>query len=239
MGYGTALTPILLIMGIHPLTAVPAVLIGQLFGGLIAGITHLKIGNINLDFHPVKRLKGWGYLPRSPDARAFLFIGSLGVFGAITGVFTAVNIPPLILKTYIGAMVLLFGLVILLGKTLSISWKGLLGMGLLAGFNKGIGGGGYGPLVTAGQLIGAREPKSSVGVTTCTESLICLVGFLCYLFQRDLNIPLIIATVTGAVLAAPFAAMTTKKLKVGRLKLIIGVVTVLLGAATLLRTYVK
>lgn len=38
MGYGTALTPILLIMGFLPLDVVPAVLLGQLAGGFIGGL---------------------------------------------------------------------------------------------------------------------------------------------------------------------------------------------------------
>jgi uncharacterized membrane protein YfcA len=50
MGYGTTLTPLLLIIGFLPLQVVPAVLLGQLAGGLIGGFFHHKLGNINLDF---------------------------------------------------------------------------------------------------------------------------------------------------------------------------------------------
>ncbi|MDD5081165.1 MAG: hypothetical protein PHC58_04125, partial [Candidatus Omnitrophica bacterium] len=40
MGYGTTLTPVLLIMGYEPLQVVPVVLISELFSGLLAGFLH-------------------------------------------------------------------------------------------------------------------------------------------------------------------------------------------------------
>jgi uncharacterized membrane protein YfcA len=50
MGYGTTLTPILLIVGFPPLEVVPAVLLGQLVGGTVGGLAYHRLGNINLDF---------------------------------------------------------------------------------------------------------------------------------------------------------------------------------------------
>jgi len=48
MGYGTTLTPLLLIMGYNPLQVVPVVLISELISGLLAGMLHHKEGNVNL-----------------------------------------------------------------------------------------------------------------------------------------------------------------------------------------------
>jgi uncharacterized protein len=50
MGFGTTLTPALLIIGFLPLQVVPAVLLGQLAGGLVGGFFHNKLSNIKLDF---------------------------------------------------------------------------------------------------------------------------------------------------------------------------------------------
>ena len=50
LGYGTVLTPVLLIIGFGPLQAVPAVLLSQVAGGVIGGIAHHRVGNISLDF---------------------------------------------------------------------------------------------------------------------------------------------------------------------------------------------
>jgi len=37
-----------------------------------------------------------------------------------------------------------------IGHSPSFSWKRLIAIGLISSFNKGISGGGYGPLVTGG-----------------------------------------------------------------------------------------
>jgi uncharacterized membrane protein YfcA len=48
MGYGTTLTPILLLAGYEPLQVVPAILVSELFSGILAGLLHQKAGNLNL-----------------------------------------------------------------------------------------------------------------------------------------------------------------------------------------------
>ena len=40
MGYGTTLTPLLILFGFEPLQVVPAVLLSELVTGLLAGFTH-------------------------------------------------------------------------------------------------------------------------------------------------------------------------------------------------------
>ena len=48
MGYGTALAPILILMGFNPLEVVPAVLISQLFTDIAACISHHRMFNVDL-----------------------------------------------------------------------------------------------------------------------------------------------------------------------------------------------
>lgn len=245
MGYGTTLTPVLLIIGFAPLEVVPAVLLGQLVGGLVGGLAHHRLGNINLDFRRdeevKKRLRWLGYLPRSTDAKIIFILVVSGVIGVLVGVFSAVNISEVALKTYIGAMVLVIGIVILLRRRRegSISWKGLVGVGLVSSFNKGISGGGYGPLVTGGQIISGGEVRSSVGNTTLAEAMVCIVGFSCYVaVSEDIFWTLAAATSIGSIVAAPFAAMTVKKVGSEKLKFVIGLLTIILGIFTLLKTLV-
>ena len=245
MGYGTTLTPLLLLMGFSPLEVVPAVLLGQLVGGVAGGLTHHRVGNINLDFRPdeevKKRLWGLGYLPRSLDSKVILVLAACGAVGAVVGVLFAVSIPEAVLRTYIGVMLLGIGMVILWRRSRrsTFSWKGLIGVGLLSSFNKGSSGGGYGPLVTAGQLIVGRAARNSVGSTTVAEVIVCLVGFASYLVVKgDIYWALAVATGAGSVVAAPFAALTVKRVNSNRLKFVIGVATVLLGALTLARTFI-
>ena len=244
MGYGTALSPILLIMGFLPLQVVPSVLLGQLVGGLAGGFFHHKMGNINLDFRHdqaiKKRLRVLGYMPRSLDSKVIFILAICGFVGAIAAVFFALNIPTVALKTYIGIMVLSIGIVILIrrNRKTNLSWKGLVGIGLLSAFNKGASGGGYGPLVTGGQIISGREAKSAIGSTTFAEALVCIVAFVSYVVLKgDIFWKLAAATSIGSVVAAPLAAMTVKRIDTQRLKIVIGITTSVLGALTLVKAF--
>ncbi|GAJ06236.1 unnamed protein product, partial [marine sediment metagenome] len=133
MGYGTTLTPLLLIAGFSPLEAVPAVLLGQLAGGLIGGFSHYRVGNMSLDFRRdekiKRRLRGLGYLPKSLDSKVIFILAICGVIGVLAGVFSAVSIPETVLKAYIGVMVLGIGIVILARRNnhSTFSWNGLVG----------------------------------------------------------------------------------------------------------------
>lgn len=245
-GYGTALTPTLLMIGFVPIEAVPAVLFGQLIGGISGGFWHHKLKNINLDFRHdqsiKKRLGILGYKPRSVDSKVVLIIGLCGLVGGLSAVFFALNIPSMVLSTYIGIMVLAIGILILWqrNKTRNLSWKGLVGVGLISAFNKGASGGGYGPLVTGGQVVSGREARSSVASTTMTEVIVCTVSFIAYaVLSGDIYWKLCAATSIGAVIAGPFAAMTVKRVDSKRLKIAIGIITVVLGSLTLSKLFVK
>lgn len=245
MGYGTTLTPVLLIIGFLPLEVVPCVLLGQLAGGFVGAFFHHKVGNVNFDFRQDKaikrRLRGLGYLPRSLDSKVVFTLAVCGIIGALVAVFFALNIPTIILKTYIGVMVLGIGVVILIrrNRETNLSWKGLIGIGLISSFNKGASGGGYGPLVTGGQIISGREARSSVGSTTLAEALVCIAAFVGYLaIKGDIYWTLAAATSIGSIIAAPFAAMTVSKVSASKLKVVIGIVTCLLGVLTLAKTFV-
>jgi uncharacterized membrane protein YfcA len=245
MGYGTTLTPLLLIVGFLPLQVVPAVLFGQLAGGLIGGFFHHKLGNIALDFSQdeaiKKRLRGLGYLPKSRDSKVVFILAVCGIVGALIAVFFAINISTIALKTYIGVMVLGIGITILIrkGRESKLSWRGLTAIGLLSSFNKGVSGGGYGPLVTGGQIISGREVKSSVGSTTLAEALVCIVAFVGYLLiNADIYWTLAAATGIGSVIAAPFAAHTVRRLNTVKLKFVIGITTSMLGAIILAKTFI-
>ncbi|MBC8273736.1 MAG: sulfite exporter TauE/SafE family protein [Chloroflexi bacterium] len=245
MGYGTTLTPVLLIIGFLPLEVVPAVLLGQLAGGLVGGFVHHKVGNVSLDFRQdravKKRLHAFGYIPRSVDSKVIMVLAVCGVVGVLTAIFFALNIPTLALKTYIGAMVVAIGVIILVrrNRESKLSWKTLVGIGLISSFNKGASGGGYGPLITGGQLVSGRETRSSIGSTTIAEALVCIVGFSGYLvIKGDIYWTLAAATSIGSIVAAPFAAITVSKLSPSKLKVVIGVVTCILGVFTLVKTFI-
>jgi uncharacterized membrane protein YfcA len=50
MGYGTTLTPLLLLIGFSPLQIVPSILLSQFIAGIFAATLHQGAGNVSFDF---------------------------------------------------------------------------------------------------------------------------------------------------------------------------------------------
>lgn len=228
MGYGTTLTPVMLLLGYEPIIVVQSVLIGQILGGTLGGYLHHRMGNVQINHH-------------SADMKIILMLSGFGILGSVSAVFFAVNIDPFILKIYVGAMVLIIGVIILIKRNhqMKLNWAGLSIVAIISAFNKGASGGGYGPLITGGQLISGRNAKNAVGSTTIAEVSVCIVALITYVFiHREFNIPLIIATSAGSLIAAPFSAYTVKRMPQYNLKLIIGIVIIILGVISLAKVFI-
>jgi len=250
MGYGTTLTPLLILFGFEPLQVVPAVLLSELVTGLLAGFTHHSFGNV--DFRPktmnLKRiysaLKKLGLFESfkrgiSLHLKIALLIASCSFIGTVTAVFVAINLPEFYLKLYIGLLILTIGIVILvtINKNYRFSWKKITGLGLIASFNKGMSGGGYGPVVTGGQLLTGIDGKNPIGITSLAEGLTCVVGVIAYIIAKDtIDWTLAPYLMIGAICSVPLSALTVKKIKIKKLRVIIGVVTLVLGVLTLGKT---
>lgn len=251
MGYGTTLTPVFLLMGFSPMEIVPAVLLSELMTGLLAGIFHHREGNVNLKPKTtnvpiiVSKLKSLGYIESFKRGiplhlKVALLLGLCGVIGTITGVSVAVNIPKFWLKLYIGCLVLSMGILILicLNKEFQFSWKKITFLGLIASFNKGMSGGGYGPVVTGGQILSGVEGKSAVGITSLAEGLTCLAGVIAYILISNKPIDWKLAPwiIIGAILSVPLSAKSVKIMNEKKLKFAIAILTITLGLFTIVKT---
>lgn len=226
MGYGTILSPLLIIAGIDPLLVIPSILISQAMAGLSAALFHHRYENV--DLRTSRR-----------DLNIALLIIGVGVSATVCGVFVALNIPISALKTYIGVLVLVMGVIILTGKTFRFSWKRLIGIGALSAFNKSMSGGGFGPVVTCGQIVSGVEVKRSIAITTFTEAPICIVSFLFYMVLGGGIEPLLPIVLTiGAMLATPIGPKGTSIMNTKRALKAVGILTITLGLFTLLKTYV-
>lgn len=225
MGYGTALAPILIIMGFHPLKVVPAILISQLITDIAACISHHNLHNVNLKI-------------KSQDFNIAFIIGIISAIGVIVSVIIALKIPKWLLTLYIGLLVLSMGILILvtIKKPMQFSWRKIMGISFLAAFNKGLSGGGYGPLVMGGQMLSGICAKNAVGITAFAEAITCFIGFILYLILGkgiDWRLTgLLIVCATGAV---PIAAVTVKNINSDKLKQYVGILISILGLFTLLK----
>ncbi len=249
MGYGTTLTPLLIIAGFEPMQIIPAILLSELVTGLLAGFTHHSVGNV--DFRPktmnirkiVHALKALGIfesfnrgIPR--HLKIVIVVASCSIVGTAAAVMFTANIPVYYLRIYIGILIIMIGVVILstLHKNYIFSWKRICFLGVVASFNKGVSGGGYGPVVMGGQLLAGIEGKNAVGITSLAEGLTCLAGVVGYqLVNKEVDWMLAPYLILGGILSAPLSALTVKKIKTTPLKVIIGFITVLLGCITFVK----
>jgi uncharacterized protein len=249
MGYGTILSPVLLIVGFDPVVSVPAVLLSQAGGGSVASVFHHRFKNAS--FHP-----------KGDDLKVVLILGGFCVAASIIAAIVATKIPKTVLETYISILVLVMGIIILTNKKFPFTWKKIVGVSLLSAFNKGISGGGFGPIVTAGQIMAGQKHKAAVAVTTFAEIPVCVVSFLTYVVARSVTeikgpigemgasgmlselfsarmFPweLLLALILGSVLSAPLGAFTTKKINEKYIHIVLGVLIIVLSAWTLVKIY--
>lgn len=223
MGYGTTLTPLLLIAGFEPLQIVPAVLFSEFLSGLAAGALHQRDGNVDL--------------LRDPNARrTALLLTLLSAAGAVAAALIAISIPRFWFSLAIVTIVLAMGVVTLATLRRRIPYRpgNFIVVGLIAAFNKGLSGGGYGPLVTAGQVVSGMPAKNAVAITSVAEAFTCLVGLGAYLaLTGGLDWSLAVPLAAGALLSVPVATITVKRLPETFIRGAVGVVTLMLGLISL------
>ncbi|TYB30313.1 MAG: sulfite exporter TauE/SafE family protein [Candidatus Mcinerneyibacterium aminivorans] len=227
MGYGTTLTPILLLMGFDPIDIVPAVLMSEFISGILASTFHHSIGNVN-------------FKKKSKDLKVALILGLLSIIGVTISVFLSINLSVKIIKIIIGCIILSMGFIIILTYKVKpkFSWTKISLLGIIASFNKGISGGGYGPTVMGGQILSGVGVKNAVGITALAEGITCFVGFTLYYFLNpDMNLFLAPWIMAGAVLSVPIASNLVKILPEKIIKLFIAIVIFSLGILTLLKAF--
>jgi len=223
MMYGTILAPVLIIIGFDPLLVVPSILLSQAIGGLIAARFHHQLGNVY-------------FSRRSIDSKAVFIITVFGIVGVAAALSLALNIPSWVVTVYIGFLVLAMGAIILSKRQFSFSWKKLSLVGLISSFNKAMSGGGFGPVVSTGQIISGVDSKSAVGITTLAEAPICIAAFIGYmLFHPGFTWHLAIALTIGAGIAATVGPHITSRFHSPRLRTAIGILALVLGIWTLVK----
>lgn len=227
MGYGTSLTPILLLLGYQPLEIVPTVLLTEFASGLAAAFFHSEAGNVN--FIRTQMHRGTAMV---------LSVGS--VLGVVLGVNLALQVSKFALQTIIGLVIISAGLFLWLYSSRPMvyrRWK-MVVLAVVASFNKALSGGGYGPLVTSGQVLGGLEGRAAVAITSLAESFTCLAAAALYLWKgKTIALELLLPAAAGALLAVPFSAHIVKQIPDRTLKKSIATLAILLGGLTLWKAY--
>lgn len=222
MGYGTMLTPLLLLIGYTPKEIIPNLLVSELFTGFSAAFFHHEIKNFEISLQG-KHLK------------IIILLVSGSLLGVFSGVWISISIPPEVIVILIGCIVIFSGLVVLLFYNKVIiykNWKIVL-LSIIASFNKAFSGGGYGPLVTSGQILSGVEGKSSIAISSLSEGFTCLFGvILFYLYGIKINIVMLFPMIAGALSSVPFSAFIVSQTQERHLRVVVGGMTLFLGIYT-------
>lgn len=265
-GYGTILVPVLLSFNVDLALLVPAVLFTEIWTGFSSAALHHYVGNVDFRFRIKSKngvsskeilTDGGSVLETtkgsikdrierrfeiSKDFKISSILSLCGIAGGIIAAFIAISINPIIIKTYVGVLVIVVGLFVFMRLKWKFSWWKISGIGLLAAFNKGLSGGGYGPLISSGQIIVDRNPRQAVGSTSLSEGVVCISALIIYFTANGTTLTanfgwFVLALLVGALISVPFAVMTVKYLPIKKLQPIIGTTTILLGIFVLLKTF--
>lgn len=232
MGFGTTISPLLLLM-YSPLTVVPALLVSQTVCGMIAGVFHGEFENVEFFTMPI-----------SPAFKKMLLIAGIGCVGTVISiilVYYSLKPSQEEIKLYVSGLLILMGLISLINvKKKKYNEKILVGFAVIAGFNKGIGGGGYGPVVTLGQTLSGIYEKSAVGITTLAEGITSLIGSICFFLlsfntSLEFNLFLLPSIFTGAFFASLISPYMVRVLPNKLWRVVIPIYAFSIGILTLIQ----
>jgi uncharacterized protein len=205
MGFGTAITPLLMLMGFDPKQIVPVVMIQQGIAGLIGTFLHAEYQNVE-----------WKFSPMSETIKLWLYIAIPGILAelvSVTSVYAIFKFAKVWINIYVCVLLFGMGIISLLQGMMSKDRKyrpmQMCFWGFLAGFNKGVGGGGYGPVVTIGGLMSGVPAKSMMAVTAISEGTVSTLAILIWLAMLGSGVvvdylllpSMMIATILSAVVA--------------------------------------
>ncbi|MFH1999958.1 MAG: sulfite exporter TauE/SafE family protein, partial [Planctomycetota bacterium] len=201
MGFGTALTPMLLVLGFDPLQIVPVVMIQQGAAGLVGAFLHREFENVE-----------WKFKPMSETVKLWLIIGVIGcvaVAFSITAVYAMLKVGKVWIQLYVAILLLGMGVISVLRSKAERPYRPrrMIFFSALAGFNKGVGGGGYGPVVTVGGLISGVPVKSMLAVTAITEGTVSTFAIIVWFIMLGTGTTIDFVLLPTMMLATVFSAV--------------------------------
>lgn len=172
MGYGTALSPLMMSFGFDPEQVVPLIMITEMLTGFTAGMIHGEMENVEW--------KWWPMNETTKMVAAVAITGMLASTISITAVYKILMVHKFWVKLYVAMLLIMMGFCSLYtAKTWTKYRPNLMwGFAFLGGFNKGVGGGGYGPVITVGGVIAGVPVKSMVAITSYAEAFTSLAAVI-------------------------------------------------------------
>ena len=225
MGFGTTLTPILLLLGYPVAVIVPCAVLSQLIGNVSAVFFHHQVGNVDL-------------LKDRKARNAGLLIGGIGLVVSVATVLLALRLSPAVLKVGVALSILGVGVLLVVRRQIKTVYRlrNFAALGALAAFNKAFSGGGYGPLVCGGQVLAGLDVRAAVATTAVAEAIVCASAAATYLIcGAALPLGVFLPLAVGSVLSTPASAVTLRRLPTAAIQRLMGAAVVLLGLLALVK----
>jgi hypothetical protein len=222
MAYGVSSNTFLLSVGVAPAIASASVHVAETFTTAVSGFSHWRLGNV--------------------DKELFRKLIIPGVLGAVVGAYILSQIDGNVIKPFVSAYLLIMGIVILVKalRNHHIEKKvtdHISTLGAVGGFCDAIGGGGWGPVVTTTLVARGNNPRFTIGSVNSSEFFITFsqsVVFILALFSELIsNWAVIVGLLIGGIIAAPFAALVTRRLPIRLLMAMVGVLIIVLSIRTI------
>ena len=177
-GLGTISAPLLLMLGFSAYQVIPSLVIVAAMSGLVSGWFHHEFQNVH---YSLKK-------PLNDETKTVLFtagVGSMMIATSVILVHYFIQPPDFILSLYITITVILMGLLGLVRvkkgtEDYKYRPKFIVTFAAIAGFNKGVGGGGYGPVLVMGNVLSGIYEKTAAALTQTTEGIVSTVGAVCF-----------------------------------------------------------
>jgi len=218
MAYGVTSNSFLLSFGLAPAVASATVHTAEVFTTAVAGVSHLKFGNV--------------------DKKLFLNLVIPGAVAAAFGAYFLVNFPISIVSKAVSIYLVIMGIFIILrafGKVIisrKINRKVLAGLG---GFLDAVGGGGWCPVVTSTLMANNEDPKKAIGSVNAAEFFVTVTEALVFCTLMGIRYPEVVAgLLAGGVVAAPIGAYVCKKAPTRPLMIAVGLLIIFLNLRKLL-----
>ena len=209
MAYGITATTFLLSTGVSPAIATASVHMAEVFTTGFSGVSHVRNGNV--------------------DKNLFVRLLAPGIVGALAGAVLVTQIDGATLKPYVAGYLLAMGVFILTKafrqiRRASRAPRHVAKLALFGGFVDTVGGGGWGPVVTTTLIGSGQDPRKTIGSVNFAEFFLSLSAATAFavLVGPD-TWPTIAGLVFGGVLAAPLAAVLTRRLSPRALLVLVGV----------------
>jgi uncharacterized membrane protein YfcA len=219
MAYGVTCSSLLLNFGYSPLSASAAVHMAEVVTSGVSGHFHWRLGNV--------------------DRLLFRRLLWPGIAGGVLGAYALSRLPAERLTPFIAAYLFVMGARIIY-KAIASRQDRRAGpgqveiIGFAGGLCDAMGGGGWGPIVTASLVGNGHDPRMAIGTANRAEFFVTIAQAATFVGAIGIGgWRTAAALCVGGALAAPLAALATRRLEPRRLMLFVGLLVAMLSLRTL------